>query len=228
VAGLGEEDPGVILQNADGNGGWKTSGRFEPGLDDAIALASLRGGSRVVFLGNWLLGEVAGAGIGAAGTLALTDAEHSREGDVTSTVTEGGVELLANDTLTLTYESAEASGAEQGWFVTVMRGGSGSTSRRGPGAQELPAAFALHQNEPNPFGRATAIRFDLPRAEHVRLELFDLLGRRVATLADAHYPAGFHAVQWGGRDRAGIGPGIYMYRVIAGAFRSQKKMILLP
>jgi hypothetical protein len=50
----------------------------------------------------------------------------------------------------------------------------------------------------------------------------------VATLADAHYPAGFHAVQWGGRKPAGIGPGIYMYRVIAGAFRSQRKMILLP
>jgi hypothetical protein len=50
----------------------------------------------------------------------------------------------------------------------------------------------------------------------------------VATLADAQFPAGFHAVAWGAGERAGVGPGIYVYRLSAGMFRSQRKMILLP
>lgn len=120
------------------------------------------------------------------------------------------------------------AGAEQNWFVTVRRGGSESASRREPGAQEQPAAFALHPNEPNPFDGVTTIRFDLPRASHVQLEVFDLLGRRVATLADRAYPAGYHAVQWNhffAQQR--LSPGVYMYRIMAGERRAQRKMMLV-
>jgi hypothetical protein len=94
---------------------------------------------------------------------------------------------------------------------------------------ELPVTFALHQNEPNPFDAVTTIRFDLPRAAHVRLEVFDLLGRRVATLADAAYPAGFHAVPWNHRaaDRR-ASPGMYVYRIVAGDQRAERKMMLVP
>ncbi|HET9327326.1 MAG TPA: hypothetical protein VFQ05_11165 [Candidatus Eisenbacteria bacterium] len=64
----------------------------------------------------------------------------------------------------------------------------------------------------------------------MRLEVFDLGGRRIAKLADREYPAGYHTVEW---DRTTIGgrppaPGVYVYRIIAGSFRDQKKMILLP
>jgi len=64
----------------------------------------------------------------------------------------------------------------------------------------------------------------------VRLEVFDLLGRRVATLAQGNYPAGFHAVTWDMRDAGGsaVRPGVYAYRLVAGDFRARRKMSVLP
>jgi hypothetical protein len=90
--------------------------------------------------------------------------------------------------------------------------------------------FALAQNRPNPFTGTTRIGFDLPRDAHVRLEVFDLLGRRVAVLADVAFPAGFHAVDWDRRAMTGgrVQPGVYVYRMQAGDFTAQKKLVLLP
>jgi subtilisin-like proprotein convertase family protein len=62
----------------------------------------------------------------------------------------------------------------------------------------LPGTFALRQNYPNPFNPATSISFALPRATHARLDVFDVLGRRVATLIDSDMPAGFHKVRYYG------------------------------
>jgi hypothetical protein len=64
----------------------------------------------------------------------------------------------------------------------------------------------------------------------VRLELFDLRGRRVRVLANHWHPAGRHAVGWDQRDAGGklVGPGVYFYRIDAGANRDRKKMLLLP
>ncbi len=95
---------------------------------------------------------------------------------------------------------------------------------------DIPVAFGLSQNQPNPFHDPTTIRFALPSSSHVRLEIFDLLGRRVRTLVDADLPAAFHSRQWDLRTDHGdlVRPGIYMYRMVAGDFRDQKKMLLVP
>jgi hypothetical protein len=94
---------------------------------------------------------------------------------------------------------------------------------------ETPKAFALIQNRPNPFAGSTTIRFDLPQAQDVTLDIFDTPGRRVARLADGWFPAGFHAVEWSRKSEGGsLAPGVYLYRIEAGAFRAQKKMTLLP
>jgi flagellar hook assembly protein FlgD len=76
----------------------------------------------------------------------------------------------------------------------------------------------------------TTIRFQLPREEHVTLEVFDAQGRRVGTLADGSYPAGYHAVDWRRTESRGgpVQPGIYVYRIRAGTFQDQKKLVLLP
>jgi hypothetical protein len=94
----------------------------------------------------------------------------------------------------------------------------------------LPTTFALMQNQPNPFARTTRIRFELPRAEHVRLEVFDLQGRLVRRLADARYEAGRWAVEWNLRSaqRSAAPAGVYLYRMIAGGYRIEKKMVVLP
>ena len=101
---------------------------------------------------------------------------------------------------------------------------------RGVGDGEvMPTAFALRQNRPNPFSGTTEIRFELPAATPVRLEVFDAQGRVVRTLAQGSFPVGFHSVVWDQRDASGahVRPGIYFYRIVAGAFRAQRKMMLL-
>jgi hypothetical protein len=94
----------------------------------------------------------------------------------------------------------------------------------------LPTEFALAQNYPNPFNPSTTIEFSLPRAAQVSLVIFNLLGQNVATLADHDlYSSGTHSVQWDGRDNSGqaTASGVYFYRLTAGDFIEQKKMMLL-
>lgn len=87
----------------------------------------------------------------------------------------------------------------------------------------LPRTFVLCQNYPNPFNPGTTISFDLPRAADYRLEIFDLLGRRVDERS-GHASAGRVELQWDGANAAS---GIYLYRVTAGAFTACRKMMLL-
>jgi flagellar hook assembly protein FlgD len=63
----------------------------------------------------------------------------------------------------------------------------------------------------------------------VRLEVFDAAGRQVRTLAVGPFAAGYQSVEWDHRDAFGnlVRPGVYLYRLIAGSFRDQKKMVLL-
>ena len=94
----------------------------------------------------------------------------------------------------------------------------------------LPHGIVLQQNYPNPFNAATLIRFDLIRNTSVTLDVFNILGRRVATLADNElYPAGSHTISWDGRNRAGrdVASGIYFYRIKAEGLSTTRKMVLL-
>ena len=77
-------------------------------------------------------------------------------------------------------------------------------------ASPLPASFGLDQNYPNPFNPATTIDFHLPVAASVRLDIFDLLGRKIASLVDGVRPAGHSRVTWDARDAAS---GVYFYRL---------------
>ncbi|MGB2959802.1 MAG: FlgD immunoglobulin-like domain containing protein, partial [Bacteroidota bacterium] len=81
----------------------------------------------------------------------------------------------------------------------------------------VPTEFALDQNYPNPFNPTTTIRFSLPQAVPVRLAIYDLLGRHVATLVDGHREAGNHTVVWNGVNDSGVqmGTGVYFYRLTA-------------
>jgi hypothetical protein len=91
----------------------------------------------------------------------------------------------------------------------------------------LPVAFALVQNRPNPFGPRTEIRYDLPRATRVRLSVYNLLGQRVVDLVNDHRAAGRYSVRWDGRDASGrrVASGAYVYELRAGDFVARRKMI---
>jgi len=84
----------------------------------------------------------------------------------------------------------------------------------------VPLTFALHPNAPNPFNPETTIRFELPQAVSVRLEVFDVLGQQVRVLVAGELPTGVHQVVWDGRNGAAIAVGnsVYFYRLQAGEF----------
>lgn len=89
--------------------------------------------------------------------------------------------------------------------------------------------FELGSNYPNPFGRVTRIPFSLNEAAHVRLDVYDIRGRRVATLIDQVLPPGEHAIDWSGRTGTGqsASAGVYLYRLRAGSAASAGSMVLV-
>ncbi len=89
---------------------------------------------------------------------------------------------------------------------------------------EIPVAFELYQNYPNPFNPSTKIGFALPRESKVKLEVFNVLGERVAVLKDEVMPAGVHVVEF---NATGLSSGVYFYRLTAGDFVATKKMVLM-
>ncbi len=88
----------------------------------------------------------------------------------------------------------------------------------------VPDRFALGQNYPNPFNPTTVIWYQIPTAAHVRLAVFDVLGREVATLVNEGKDAGAYTVTW---DASGVPSGVYFYRLNAGSFSETKKLLLL-
>jgi hypothetical protein len=94
---------------------------------------------------------------------------------------------------------------------------------------ELPIAFVVEQNSPNPFNPSTAIRFALPSDGRVEVNVFDAAGRKVRTLLDRVNKAGYHTVVWDGRDDQdhSVGSGVYYYTVRFGDEEAGYKMILL-
>lgn len=90
-----------------------------------------------------------------------------------------------------------------------------------PDDRPWPKRYILAQNVPNPFAAGTVIRYGLPVEGHVRLDVFDALGRRVVTLRDKVERAGWHTVEWDGR---GLPSGVYFYRLQAGEVVITKRM----
>lgn len=92
-----------------------------------------------------------------------------------------------------------------------------------------PFTYALSQNSPNPFMGQTGVRYSVARETHVEITVFSVRGQRVRTLVDETVPAGWNAARWDGRDGQGrdASPGVYFYRMSAGAYRSVRKMVKL-
>ncbi len=108
------------------------------------------------------------------------------------------------------YESVTTGVADRGW-------------------PKLPTGFWLAQNVPNPFNPETLIHYHLAASHHVKLEVFDLLGQRLATLVDERQPAGEHQARWQGRNAAGkpAASGVYFYRLsLDGKAVATRKMLL--
>jgi hypothetical protein len=105
----------------------------------------------------------------------------------------------------------------------VARWNSG-TSRVEQLSPTAPKTFLLEQNYPNPFNPSTTIRYQLPVASEVKLEVYDVLGKKIATLVNERQSAGSYQVVW---NASGLSSGTYFYRLQAGTFVETKKMIMV-
>jgi hypothetical protein len=93
----------------------------------------------------------------------------------------------------------------------------------GFGESDLPSGFALLGAYPNPFNPVTTIRFELGAISLVKLAVYDVAGRKVASLVNGWRDGGAHEVTW---DASDLASGVYVYRIQAGDFTATAKMVL--
>lgn len=108
-------------------------------------------------------------------------------------------------------------------FILKTTDGGGPVSIQ-PISSEIPANFSLSQNYPNPFNPSTNINFQMSKTNHVKLSVFDLLGREAAVLVNEELSPGEYNVDF---DGANYPSGIYYYRLQTGDFTETRKMVLI-
>ncbi len=94
---------------------------------------------------------------------------------------------------------------------------------------QLPHAFNLYNNYPNPFNPVTTLRYDLPEDALVNITIYDIMGRIVRTLINSQQNAGFKSIQWNATNDAGspLSAGLYLYKIQADNLVQTRKMVLL-
>ncbi|MCA1803345.1 MAG: T9SS type A sorting domain-containing protein [Rhodothermaceae bacterium] len=92
------------------------------------------------------------------------------------------------------------------------------------GQPDVPQNYRLYQNYPNPFNPETRLRFDLPEAADVKLDVYTVTGQHVAALTDEFMPSGHHIITF---DGARLASGVYIYRLQAGPVIQTRKMTLI-
>lgn len=88
----------------------------------------------------------------------------------------------------------------------------------------VPTKFELLQNYPNPFNPSTTIRFSLPVATQLKINIYNMLGQLVQTLAEGKYEAGYYKVTF---DASGLPSGAYVYRIESSEYTQVMKMVLM-
>jgi hypothetical protein len=92
-----------------------------------------------------------------------------------------------------------------------------------------PDKYILMQNYPNPFNPTTAIGFGLPQDEYVTIVIYNLFGEKIKTLLSDYCHAGYHLVNWDGRNEIGkkVSSGVFLYKIDSGKYSMIRKMILM-
>ena len=141
--------------------------------------------------------------------------------------------MAAGSRLTFEARDGAVTIQPQNGSVSIgVPGGSSQAKFAGVGTQEDPggldletaAVFELSNNYPNPFNPVTTIRYELPVNSNVRLEVFDILGRRVAVLVDGMIEAGVHEVTF---NASNLASGVYLYRLSTADFVQTRQMVLV-
>jgi len=152
----------------------------------------------------------------------------------------GGVEDALATVGDTTYVDEEADPGQTYYYLVSavdVHGNEGDVSNQAMAGAcagvdtdaEGDTGLALHPAHPNPFNPTTQIRFDLPEAMRVQMVIYDVLGARVATLADEHVDSGHHLRTWNGRDDQGrpVSDGVYFVRLKAGQREFKRKLVMV-
>ena len=106
----------------------------------------------------------------------------------------------------------------------ILKTVTGGLTNAGQTNNVIPESFKLYQNYPNPFNPTTNIRFEIPQQSLVKLIVYNILGREIATLVNEKLSAGSYETDWNG---TGYPSGVYFYKIIANDFVNVKKMVLI-
>jgi N-acetylneuraminic acid mutarotase len=153
---------------------------------------------------------------------ALGTGANNGVGGITSTISVG-VNTFAVDRQGRVYVGGNFTTAGDVVSAYIARWNS-AASRIEQISADVPKTFLLEQNYPNPFNPSTTIRYQLPVASEVKLEVYDVLGKKVATLVSERQAAGYYQYVWNAN---GLTSGVYFYRLQAGGFVETKKMMLV-
>jgi len=136
---------------------------------------------------------------------------EARDNPVTLTSNSGSVTIGKPATGTTQAKPLAGGGDDSGGDVDEI-------------GSETPQKITLSANYPNPFNPVTTIRYELPVNSNVRLEVFDILGRRVAVLVDGMIEAGIHEAAF---DASTLASGVYLYRLSTADFVQTRQMVLV-
>jgi hypothetical protein len=137
--------------------------------------------------------------------------------------------FLSNSDISLVFSAGETIvgefGNESMTLVVIPIPDLSLVPTSNEGLDDVPVEFSLGQNYPNPFNPSTTINYALPKASDVSIDVFNILGKKVATLVDQRKTAGSHSVQF---QASNLSSGVYFYTLrVGGRVLKSKRMLLI-
>lgn len=236
---------GIVVQAPASDSSWSTIAHVHPRrYADAVAVDArgngrlrllLRGQHQILALKRLVVADEV-----APTWLRLVRADHSREGDVASAVgaaSGSAASLQYGDTLALAFEPTSLAKNKVRDLFLSIRGGSAATTsaaRRSQGSAPVATSspryeFAPGPARPNPSLGNVTISYTLAQESSVAIRVYNVAGKLVRTLVSGTGTAGPHDVAWDAHDDHGarVGAGVYFYRMNAGNWQSQRKVVFL-
>ena len=123
------------------------------------------------------------------------------------------------------YDGFDYSDSSTVWTITF----DGGWVLGGLDNSTIPDVFALHNNYPNPFNPITNIKYDIPEVSDVRIDIYNIAGKKVRTLVSREHQPGRYKIQWNATNEFGspVATGMYIYKIQAKDFVSVKKLLLM-
>lgn len=245
TSGLSPDSTGILIQRPDGSRGWQTLAHVQPRVSlDEFAVSSAGSDSlRLLFLHEHSirsLRRLSGVRTETPNPLAITRAVHSSLGDVIAAVgTRGGAtaNLLSGDSLTLGFaaipdplgKTRELFLSVGGSYISLLPSSRRDLANAQPVAQPEVYEFALGPVRPNPSSGSVNFSFTMAQRGPVSIRVYDVAGRLVRRLLNGGAEPGPHDLVWNVTDDDGrrVGAGVYFYRMVAGSWVSQRKVVFL-